>query len=127
MFVTANAGDGLGITRERIPRLVVLDSSLGVETEKLLVEIRCGVDTSQIPVVVFGGGATAHERAALTLLGANAYLPKPLILSEVDLVAQELSGAPQSRGSGRFPTHDTPGLALWRHRSATSTTSSSIA
>jgi DNA-binding response OmpR family regulator len=91
VWVTASVEAGLAFVRERRARVVVLDSGLGVETEKLLVELRGGVDTSRIPIVVFGDDASAYERAALTLLGASAYLPKPLILSEVDRVIQELA------------------------------------
>jgi CheY-like chemotaxis protein len=82
VLTAANGEEGLALTRQHRPSLVLLDLMMPVmDGEQFLKHQRADVDIQQIPVVI----VSAHGGAAgLALqLGACGYLPKPVDLDEL--------------------------------------------
>jgi DNA-binding response OmpR family regulator len=82
VLTAANGEEGLALTRQHRPSLVLLDLMMPVmDGEQFLKQQRADVDIQQIPVVIVSarGGA-----AGLALqLGACGYLPKPVDFDEL--------------------------------------------
>jgi signal transduction histidine kinase/CheY-like chemotaxis protein len=100
---------GLDLARKHEPHLIILDLHLpdisGIEVLKRLKSER---DTCDIPVVMLTADASKTQSEHARVLGASAYLTKPLdVISFIDNVAQHLTLMSTS-GPGR----STDGLEL---------------
>ncbi len=75
-----------------LPRLILLDINMplknGFETLK---ELRSLPKYEHLPVVMLTTSATEAEHSRSLALGANQFLTKPLSMSQLKLLAQELS------------------------------------
>ena len=77
---------------DKLPRLILLDINMprknGFET---LRELRATADYADLPVVMLTTSSAQHEHERSLALGANQSLTKPLLLSQLSALAQELS------------------------------------
>lgn len=76
--------DGLKLTRERHPDLILLDLQLpDINGEEVLRQLRLAPATESIPVIVLSAFALPFQVAKLKAAGIEHYLTKPLDLAEV--------------------------------------------
>ena len=92
-LVTATHGEtALELARERQPELILLDLNLpdmsGVE---VLIRLRAEPATSRIPVVVVTAHEPARTSARLRELAIREYLPKPIVVSRLLELVDELA------------------------------------
>jgi signal transduction histidine kinase/CheY-like chemotaxis protein len=79
---------------EHHPDLILLDLHLpDIPGEQVLVELKANPATHDIPVVILSADAT-REREQLLLLGAHAYLTKPLDLRRLLQILDDLDALP---------------------------------
>ena len=84
-FLSAVDGQvGLQLAREQRPDVILLDLQLpGLRGDVVLTELRAEADTKDIPVLMLSADATAHSRERLLALGANAYVAKPFVVTDL--------------------------------------------
>ena len=93
---------GVALAGERQPNLILLDMSLpDMDGLHVLTQLRTGVRTALIPVVIVSAGQSEQDAQILTAAGAAAYLSKPVGLNSLqhaidtyatDVCAPTLSG-----------------------------------
>lgn len=89
--VTMNGLDGLAAIRRQMPDLVLLDMHLpDMSGEALLGQLKADPLTAAIPVVVVSADATDQQIAAAFDLGARRYLTKPVSVTELLTVVDDL-------------------------------------
>lgn len=83
--VSANSGEeAQAKLHSQKPNLIILDVILpGQSGFELCREIKTDPDTSQIPVVICSTKDTDVDKMWATMLGADAYLPKPVERTEL--------------------------------------------
>ncbi|MEY2478233.1 MAG: hypothetical protein QOG87_3548 [Actinomycetota bacterium] len=82
---------GLELAREHQPALILLDLHLpDVTGDEVLRQLRDDPQTSSIPVVVVSADATSGQIKRLLAEGASAYLTKPLDVSELRALVENL-------------------------------------
>jgi signal transduction histidine kinase/CheY-like chemotaxis protein len=91
-LLTAMQGHlGFELAKERVPSLVLLDMHLpDITGDQVLRQLRDDPATSSIPVVVLSADATAGQIKRTLAEGARAYLTKPLDVSELREILDEL-------------------------------------
>lgn len=84
-FLSAIDGaQGLAMARQFHPDVILLDLFLpDISGEEVLAELRAAKETAEIPVIVFSADATNGQVERLLAAGAQAYLTKPLIMSDL--------------------------------------------
>ena len=93
MLAAADGRSGLELARDRRPDLVLLDLHLpDISGEEVLDELRTRRETRDTPVVVISAAATKARVAALERRGIEAYLTKPIDLSELLEAVREALG-----------------------------------
>jgi CheY-like chemotaxis protein/anti-sigma regulatory factor (Ser/Thr protein kinase) len=96
--VSVTGGDGLARIRDVQPDLVLLDMHLpDMHGLQLLRELRGDPLTAGIPVVVVSADALASQIDAALQAGATNYLTKPVGVSEVLAVVDELLDSVETR------------------------------
>jgi signal transduction histidine kinase/CheY-like chemotaxis protein len=84
LLTAAHGGLGLEIAREHHPDLILLDLHLpGMPGEEVLAHLREDPRTATIPAVVLSADATPKGIERILAAGAEAYLTKPLDISEL--------------------------------------------
>ena len=96
--VTMTGADGLAAIRARTPDLILLDMHLpdanGID---LLRELQADVRTADVPVVVVSADALAQQIAEAFAAGCRHYLTKPVSVSELLAVLDDLLAEAESR------------------------------
>jgi two-component system, cell cycle response regulator DivK len=84
--------DGLRLTREQHPDLVLMDIQLpGIDGIETLRRLRADAATAAIPVVAVTASAMTHDRQKILAAGFDAYQSKPLSIRPfLDLVREVL-------------------------------------
>jgi diguanylate cyclase (GGDEF)-like protein len=81
------AGSGveaLRLARARRPELILLDLEMPEKDgREVLRELKRGVQTRMIPVVMLTGSAEIHDKTAMFALGADDYITKPFAPAEL--------------------------------------------
>jgi signal transduction histidine kinase/CheY-like chemotaxis protein len=92
--------DGLDRARRDLPSIILLDLHLpDIPGESVLDQIRAEPVTSAIPVVVLSAEASPKVVDRVLRKGAHAYLTKPLDLSELGSLLDDLAVAAQDRSA----------------------------
>jgi PAS domain S-box-containing protein len=98
MEVSMNGRDGLRAIRAQSPDLVLLDMHLpDLSGLELLARLKADPATADIPVVVVSADATAQQIDAALQAGASLYLTKPVSVSELLAVVDEVLERSQTR------------------------------
>lgn len=85
---------GLGLAREHLPSLVILDLHLpDMSGREVLLALRSDPRTAAIPVVVLTADATTGQREQLLKMGADVFLTKPIDIHELLGHLDEVLGA----------------------------------
>ena len=96
--VTMTGADGLAAIRARTPDLILLDMHLpdtnGID---LLRALQADVRTADVPVVVVSADALAQQIAEAIAAGCRHYLTKPVNVSELLAVLDDLLAQAESR------------------------------
>jgi two-component system, cell cycle response regulator DivK len=80
---SGTAEDGIRLARERKPDLVLMDIQLpGMNGIEAIGVLRADVATAKIPVVAVTASVMTHDRNLITEAGFDAYVGKPINLSE---------------------------------------------
>ena len=86
-YRVAGAGNGaeaLRLAREERPELILLDQEMPKKSgREVLRELRSGIQTRSIPVIMLSGSGETEDRAACFDLGADGYLTKPFDMKEL--------------------------------------------
>jgi signal transduction histidine kinase/DNA-binding response OmpR family regulator len=86
--------DGVEHARQHLPDLILLDLHLpGITGEQVLTELKADPATAAIPVVILSAEASPSTIRRLLAAGARGYLTKPIILTELDDLLQDLAGS----------------------------------
>ena len=89
--VSPTGVEGLGGIRERRPALILLDMHLpDIDGLDLLLQLKDDPDTADIPVVVVSADAMSTRMDAALHAGAERYLTKPVNVTELLAVVDEL-------------------------------------
>jgi CheY-like chemotaxis protein len=89
--VSVNGRDGLAAVREHTPDLILLDMHLPDATGlEILRELRTDPRTSDTPIVVVSADALPQQIEAALAAGCTQYLTKPVSVSEVLQVVDQL-------------------------------------
>jgi CheY-like chemotaxis protein/anti-sigma regulatory factor (Ser/Thr protein kinase) len=82
---------GLELARDHRPDLILLDLHLpDMPGQDVLAELRADPATREIPVVILSADATPSQASRLVQAGAHAYLTKPLVVSQLLMLLDEL-------------------------------------
>lgn len=74
------------------PAVIILDLKLPrIDGLEVLKQIRANKHTSMLPVVVLTSSTEENDRAESRRLGADAYIPKPIGLTELAEVMQTIN------------------------------------
>ena len=96
--VSVNGLDGLAAIREQHPDLVLLDMHLpDLSGLELLQRLKADPETGDIPVVAVSADATAQQIDAALRAGASLYLTKPVSVSELLSVVDEVLERTETR------------------------------
>lgn len=89
-----SAEDGLALARAEPPDLVLMDIQLpGMNGIQALGQLRAEERTRAIPVIAFTASVMPQDRSAIMAAGFDAFLPKPIAISEfTDTIARLLAG-----------------------------------
>jgi len=86
---------GLELIYERIPDLVFLDLNLaGLGGDAVLRELRTTPETADIPVVMISGDTSPATKQRMADAGAQHYLEKPFVVSEILAIAAAIRASP---------------------------------
>ena len=92
--------EGLTVTREWLPDVVLLDLNLpDMHGADLLQALRADKHTAHIPVVIVSADATATQIERLLSAGARNYLTKPIDVTQFLFTVDEILGERQPAGS----------------------------
>lgn len=94
-----NGPDGLQVTQDQIPDLILLDLMLpGMDGFEFLNQLRQMKNTASIPVVVVSAKSQPTDRERASDLGIKGYLTKPYRMQQlIDLVKEILSDVGSTR------------------------------
>ena len=97
-LLTASMGNvGIHLAQQRRPDLILLDVHLpDVPGYDVYTSLRADPSTSSIPVIVLSADATPGQSRRFLDAGAFAYMTKPLDLTQVLLVVDEILGGSAS-------------------------------
>ena len=96
--VSVTGLDGLTAIRARRPDLILLDMHLpDISGMELLRQLQADVHTAGTPVVVVSADALTHQIEEAFAAGCSHYLTKPVSVSELLTVVDELLIVAQSR------------------------------
>ena len=100
-LLTAMQGKlGLDLARQRSPDLILLDVHLpDLDGREVISELKSSDTTRDIPVVVVSADATARQIDRLVTAGADAYLTKPLDVSNFFQVLDKTTAANSGKSS----------------------------
>ncbi len=102
LIAAGNAEDGLALAATRRPDLILLDLHLpGISGEEAFRRLRADPTTASIPIVVLSADATAGTVRRLLARGASAYLTKPLDLSSLYQVLEDVAHLPSDSAAVR--------------------------
>lgn len=101
VLLTAMQGSlGLDLACQHRPDLVLLDLHLpDMGGEELLNHLRQNPETREIPVVMISADASPGQIQRLLVMGAQAYLTKPIDMPRFFEVVDEALAYPMLRGS----------------------------
>ncbi|MEO5834697.1 MAG: ATP-binding protein [Nakamurella sp.] len=99
LIATGTAEDGLRLAATRLPDLILLDLHLpGISGEEAFRRLRSDPTTMSIPVVVLSADATPGTVQRLLARGASAYLTKPLDLTALYRVLEDVTESTPDQG-----------------------------
>jgi DNA-binding response OmpR family regulator len=76
-----------------LPRLIIIDSSIGAEAQRALVyRVRSEFDAKTLPIVLTGGSRRGAEFQVFSGWAVNDWLDSPLQVNELLNTIQRLSG-----------------------------------
>ena len=91
VFTASDGTEGLRKVKENNPQLVVLDISLpGLDGYQVCHQLRTEQATSQLPVIMVTAMSRPSDQRRGFENGADDYLPKPFMLSELLMRVQSL-------------------------------------
>jgi CheY-like chemotaxis protein len=94
----ANGTEGLQKARERIPDLIVCDLDMPVmDGFETLERIRADDALHEVPVLIVSGMLTGESQRRVMNSGANAVLPKPYPLDELEACVRRFLNADEER------------------------------
>jgi PAS domain S-box-containing protein len=94
----ADGQTGLDLARQHSPNLILLDLHLGaMDGYEVLRQLKQAAPTAAIPVIVISADATSGQAERLQLLGAVAYLTKPLNVKQFMELVEETLGQPANK------------------------------
>jgi CheY-like chemotaxis protein len=84
-LVVATCGhEGLQMAHDTLPRLILLDRRLpDIPGDEVLRQLKTSPVTATISVVIFSGDSGIEHTTELMRLGAAAFLPKPVDVSQL--------------------------------------------
>ena len=93
-ILASSGAQGLAVAEERQPDLIMLDLSLPDEDGMLvLAELRQGLTTAHIPVVIVSAGVTEQDDQISKANGAVAFYNKPVSLSTLQNTIDQFASA----------------------------------
>ena len=99
-YRTVEADDGaaaLEIVAEQHPNLILMDWVMPtMRGHEVLVQLKADPDTESVPVVMITGRTSQRDRALGILLGADAYIFKPIDFDLLDRTVEQLIEAAHS-------------------------------
>jgi CheY-like chemotaxis protein len=109
-LAAASGAEGLELVIAREPACVVVDIRMpGINGYQFVRVLRGDPSTAAIPIVILSALAQEHEQLAGMLTGADAYLLKPVAISElVKVIAEATASSAETRELRRHRLLDTP-------------------
>jgi len=93
VFIATNAEEAQTKIQQNRPDLIVLDVMLPNKSGfEICRELKKNPDTKAIPVIMSSSKATQVDKTWGTMLGADAYLPKPVDRNELIETIRQLIG-----------------------------------
>jgi two-component system cell cycle response regulator DivK len=85
----SDGAEGIRLAKRLKPDLILMDTNLphvdGLMATRI---IRESWNTAEMPIVFISGHSQPEKRAAALAAGGNAYLVKPIVLSQLELVVE---------------------------------------
>jgi CheY-like chemotaxis protein len=96
LLTARNGVEGLRMTREHLPDLILLDLNLpDIHGLEVLNRLRSDPLSVEVPVIVISADATSRQRKRLVEAGAAEYLTKPLNINKfLNVLDESLLGQP---------------------------------
>jgi CheY-like chemotaxis protein len=109
-LAAVSGAEGLELVIAHAPACVVVDIRMpGINGYQFVRALRGDPSTAAIPIVILSALAQEHEQLAGMLTGADAYLLKPVAISELVKVSTEaIASSAEARELRRRQLLDTP-------------------